>query len=96
MSNNTSKAIAELLAPMLKKTLFVAINSIAAPANAIEPHVAEHLADMNALEAQGRLWASGQCSGPRARRCRQVLCPVFPDALVSRGIGEEIPTTADV
>lgn len=59
MSNNTSKAAAELLAPMLKKTLFVAISRVAAPASAIEPFVAEHLAYMNALEAAGRLWASG-------------------------------------
>jgi hypothetical protein len=36
MSNDTRKAVAELLAPMLKKTLFVAINRVAAPASAIE------------------------------------------------------------
>ena len=59
MSNDTRKTVAELLAPMLKKTLFVAINRVAAPASAIEPFVAEHLAYMNALEAEGRLWASG-------------------------------------
>jgi uncharacterized protein YciI len=59
MPNDTRKAVAELLAPMLKKTLFVAINHVAAPASAIEPFVAEHLAYMNALEAEGRLWASG-------------------------------------
>jgi uncharacterized protein len=59
MSKDTRKAAAELLAPMLKKTLFVAINRVAAPASAIEPFVAEHLAYMNALEAAGRVWASG-------------------------------------
>ena len=59
MSNNTCKAVAELLAPMLKKTLFVAINRVAAPANAIEPFVAERRAYMNAPKAAGRLWASG-------------------------------------
>jgi uncharacterized protein len=59
MSNEIKKAVAELLAPMLKKTLFVAINRVAAPASAIEPFVAEHLAYMNALEAEGKLWASG-------------------------------------
>jgi uncharacterized protein YciI len=59
MSNDTRKTVAELLAPMLKKTLFVAINRVAAPASTIEPFVAEHLAYMNALEAEGRLWASG-------------------------------------
>jgi len=59
MSNDSREAVEELLAPMLKKTLFVAINRVAAPASAIEPVVAEHLAYMNALEAEGRLWASG-------------------------------------
>jgi len=59
MSHDSRKDVEELLAPMLKKTLFVAINRVAAPANAIEPFVAEHLAHMNALEAAGRLWASG-------------------------------------
>lgn len=54
MSNDTKKAVAELLAPMLKKTLFVAISRAAAPGRAIEPFVAEHLAYMNALEAEGR------------------------------------------
>jgi hypothetical protein len=43
---------------MLRKTLFVAINRVAAEAGASEPLVAEHLRYMNALEAEGRLWAS--------------------------------------
>jgi starvation-inducible DNA-binding protein len=59
MPNDTRKAVGELLAPMLKKTLFVAINHVAASASEIEPFVAEHLAYRNALEAEGRLWASG-------------------------------------
>jgi hypothetical protein len=59
MSNDNRKAVERLLAPTLKKTLFVAINRVAAPGSAIEPFVAEHLAYMNALEAEGRLWASG-------------------------------------
>jgi uncharacterized protein len=59
LSNETGKTVAELLAPMLKKTLFVAISRVAAPASAIEPFVGEHLAYMDALEAEGRLWASG-------------------------------------
>jgi uncharacterized protein YciI len=59
MSNDTRKTVSELLAPMLKKTLFVAISRVAAPASAIEPFVSEHLAYMDALEADGHLWASG-------------------------------------
>lgn len=56
---DTKRAVAELLAPMLKKTLFVAINHVAAQASEIEPFIADHLAYMNALEAGGRIWASG-------------------------------------
>ena len=59
MSSNPNAAVAELLAPMLNQTLFVAINRVAAAACAIEPFVAEHLAYTNSLEAAGRLWASG-------------------------------------
>ena len=57
MSHETN--VADLLAPMLKKTLFVAISHAVASRSDMEPHVAEHLAYMNALEAEGRLWASG-------------------------------------
>jgi uncharacterized protein len=59
MFNDGGKTVEDLLAPMLKKTLFVAINRVAAPASAIEPFVAEHLAYMNRLEGEGLLWASG-------------------------------------
>src|SRR5277367_5587967 len=59
MPNDSRKAVEQLLAPMLKKTLFVAINRVAAPASEIVPFVADHLAYMNSLEADGRLWASG-------------------------------------
>lgn len=37
MSGDTRKAAVELRALMLKKTLFVAINRVAAPVDAIEP-----------------------------------------------------------
>jgi uncharacterized protein len=59
ISNETMEAVAELLAPMLKKTLFVAISRVAAAASAIEPFVAGHFAYRNSLEDTGRLWASG-------------------------------------
>jgi len=59
MHNRNRKAGEKLLLQMLKKRLFVAINRVAAPSSAIGPFVAEHLAYMNALEADGRLWASG-------------------------------------
>lgn len=50
MSNDSRKTVAELLAPMLKKTPFAAISRVAAPASEIEPFVAGHLAYMYALE----------------------------------------------
>jgi uncharacterized protein len=59
MSNDAPKAVAELIAPMLKQTLFVAISRVGALATAIQPFVAEHLTSLNALEAERRLWASG-------------------------------------
>ena len=59
MSNDINQTVEQLLASMLKKTLFVAINRVVAPASTIEPFVAEYLAYMNALEAEGCLWASG-------------------------------------
>jgi hypothetical protein len=37
MSNDNRKAVEELLAPMLKKTLFVAINRVAAPGSLLKP-----------------------------------------------------------
>ena len=59
MPHETKDIVAELLAPMLKRTLFVAISRVAASASEIEPFVADHLAYMNRLEADGYLWASG-------------------------------------
>jgi uncharacterized protein len=59
MSNDRQNAVAELLAPMLRKTLFVVLNRVVAPASEIAPFVADHLVYMNKLEADGLLWASG-------------------------------------
>ena len=59
MSNDRQNAVAELLAPMLRKTLFVALNRVVAPASEIAPFVADHLVYMNQMEADGLLWASG-------------------------------------
>jgi hypothetical protein len=64
MSNDSRKTVEELLGPMLKKRLFVAISRAATSASAIKPFVAEHLAYMNALEAEGAF-------GPPARSSRK-------------------------
>jgi uncharacterized protein YciI len=51
--------IAELLKPMLKKRLFVALSKAVAKPEQMLPFVAEHLKYMNQLENQGKLFASG-------------------------------------
>ncbi len=55
---------AALLAPMLKKTLFVAANRAVASAEAIRPFIANHLRYMDGLEARGALFASGPSARP--------------------------------
>jgi uncharacterized protein YciI len=51
--------IAQLLKPMLKKKLFVALSKAVARPEEILPFVAEHLEYMNQLENEGKLFASG-------------------------------------
>jgi uncharacterized protein len=51
--------IAQLLKPMLKKRLFVALSKAVARPEEILPFVAEHLEYMNQLENEGKLFASG-------------------------------------
>ena len=51
--------IAELLEPMLKKRLFVALSKAVARPEQMLPFVAEHLEYMNQLENEGKLFASG-------------------------------------
>ena len=58
MPESTSE-VGALLAPMLKKTLFAALNFVVAPGDAILPYVADHLRYMNDLEDRGLLFASG-------------------------------------
>jgi hypothetical protein len=62
--------VAWLLARMLRKTLFVALNRMVAPASEIAPSVADHLAYMNKLEAEGHLGirAVHRRGSPRWRR----------------------------
>jgi uncharacterized protein YciI len=51
--------IADLLKPMLKKRLFVAVSKAVASSEQMLPHVAEHLEYMNRMESEGKLFASG-------------------------------------
>jgi uncharacterized protein len=51
--------ITQLLKPMLKKRLFVALSKAVARPEEMLPFVAEHLEYMNQLENEGKLFASG-------------------------------------
>jgi uncharacterized protein YciI len=55
IANETSA----LLAPMVRKTLWVVLSKAKVPSSAMEPHAPDHLRYMNGLEAKGLLWGSG-------------------------------------
>jgi uncharacterized protein YciI len=59
MSTEKDAKIADLLKPMLKKRLFVALSKAVARPEQMLPFVAEHLEYMNQLENAGKLFASG-------------------------------------
>jgi uncharacterized protein len=59
MSVKLDPKVTELLKPMLRRKLFVALNRALVPSEEMAPYVAEHLEYMNALEESGRLFASG-------------------------------------
>ena len=59
MSSNLDPKVAELLKPMLKRRLFVALNKALVLSKEMSPYVAEHLEYMNELEKAGKLFASG-------------------------------------
>jgi uncharacterized protein YciI len=59
MSESRQEEIGALLAPMLKKVLFVALSKAVVPGDRMLPYVAEHLRYMNELEERGILFASG-------------------------------------
>jgi uncharacterized protein len=59
MTANLDPKVAELLKPMLKRRMFVALNKALVPSEEMSPYVAEHLEYMNELEKAGALFASG-------------------------------------
>src|SRR5215472_13571923 len=48
-----------LLAPIIKKTLWVVLSTAKVPSSEMEPHAPDHLRYMNELEKKGLLWGSG-------------------------------------
>jgi uncharacterized protein len=54
-----SPDVSALLAPMIKRRLWVVLNSKKASSAEMEPYVADHLKYMNELEERGLLWSSG-------------------------------------
>ena len=59
MPTKVDEKVADLLKPMLKKRLFVALTKAIARPEDLVPFVAEHLAYMSRLESAGKLFASG-------------------------------------
>jgi uncharacterized protein len=59
MADDPLQQIAALLAPMVKKRLWVVLSTAKVPSAAMEPHAAEHLKYMAGIEEKGQLWASG-------------------------------------
>jgi uncharacterized protein YciI len=55
----TAQDVAALLAPMIKKSLWVVLTTSHAPSAEMEPHAPEHLRYMNGLEDAGVLRGSG-------------------------------------
>lgn len=54
-----SQETADLLAPMIKKTLWAVLSTAKVSSAEMEPHAAQHLRYMKSLEAKGLLWGSG-------------------------------------
>ena len=59
MAGSVDTEVGALLAPMLKKVLFAALNKAVATSDEMMPYVADHLRYMNELEERGLLFASG-------------------------------------
>ncbi len=59
MSQIIDSRVSELLKPMLKKRLFVALSKAVASQEDMLPYVADHLSYMNQIESEGNLFASG-------------------------------------
>jgi uncharacterized protein YciI len=59
MPTETEDKVAQLLKPMLKKRLFVALSKAVSSQEEMLPWLADHLEYMNRLESEGSLFASG-------------------------------------
>jgi uncharacterized protein len=59
MTEDPRAEAVSLIAPMIRKSLWVVLSKAVVPSAQMEPHAPEHLRYMNGLEEQGRLWASG-------------------------------------
>jgi uncharacterized protein YciI len=59
MPTQTDKKVTEILKPMLKKKLFVALSKALVAPEDMLVYLPEHLADMNHMESEGNIFASG-------------------------------------
>jgi uncharacterized protein len=58
-ADSEQRQVEAFLTRTVRKRLWAAISHVKADADAIQPHVEEHLEYMAKLEEKGRLWASG-------------------------------------
>jgi uncharacterized protein len=66
MTDDARHETAALLAPMLRRALWVVLTQPQASSALMEPHAPAHLEYMSELEATGVLWASGPFLVPGA------------------------------
>ena len=59
-----TQQVGEFIVRTIRKHLWVVIAHVNADAEAIQPHVDEHLEYMAKLEKEGKLWASGPFVAP--------------------------------
>jgi hypothetical protein len=59
MPTEIEDKVAQLLKPMLKKRLFVALSKAVSSQEQMLPWLVDHLEYMNRLESEGKLFASG-------------------------------------
>jgi uncharacterized protein len=93
MSETPRTEAAALIAPMIRKSLWVVVSKAVVPSAQMEPHAPEHLRYMNGLEEQGRLWASGPFVQPGVLVGDGLTIFNVPDEADARSLMDAEPLT---
>ena len=83
--------IGQLIAPLLKRTLFVCFSTPAAPPEKILPHIPDHLRHLVAMEKSGVLLASGPFLEGDQVGLRSMMIIRAKDAAEAHRIAQEEP-----